>query len=276
MQMADVTTMADRGSPMQSLNYGALLQDVTELARQAATAVMGVYESDFEVMQKSDESPVTQADLKAEAIITPGLRALTPDIPIVAEEAVSQGDVPTVGDAPFWLVDPVDGTKEFLSKNGEFTINIGLVVDRQPVLGVVLAPALDNTLYSGAKGLGAKRQIGKGLARPIHVRPEPIDGLTVIYSRRHGDPRQLMDFLGSRRVTERISAGSSLKFCLVAAGEADVYPRFGPTHEWDTAAAHAVLTAAGGRVETVDGSPLLYGKASFRNSDFVAWGNVKP
>lgn len=262
---------AERGT-MPDLDYAALLPEVKAIALEAGEAVMKIYRSDFDVGRKADRSPVTQADLDAEAIIVPRLAALTPDIPIVAEEAVSQGKVPNVADGPFWLVDPVDGTKEFMSRNNEFTVNIGLIRDRRPVLGVVLLPALDDTMYAGAEGAGATRQKGAGFADPVHVRPAPYDGLTVVYSRRHGDPQKISEFLGARRVVERISAGSSLKFCLIAAGQADVYPRFGPTMEWDTAAAHAVLAAAGGRVDSVDGEPLLYGKPEFRNPEFVAWG----
>jgi len=271
-QALNVAYARTEGNGMQDLDYATLLPQVKAIALEAGEAVMRVYRSDFDVQQKSDQSPVTKADLDAEAIIAPRLAALTPDLPIVAEEAVTRGDVPAVGDGPFWLVDPVDGTKEFLHRNDEFTVNIGLVQNRRPVLGVVLAPALDDTLYAGAEGLGATRQKGNGFADPIHVRPAPYDGLTVIYSRRHGDTQKVSEFLGDRRVVERISAGSSLKFCLVAAGKADVYPRFGPTMEWDTAAAHAVLAAAGGRVDCVDGEPLLYGKPGFRNPEFVAWG----
>jgi len=275
MQQPQALTVAlsrTEGGGMQDLDYAALLPKVKAIALEAGEAVMRVYRSDFDVFQKTDQSPVTKADLEAEAIITPRLAALTPDVPVVAEEAVTKGDVPDVGDGAFWLVDPVDGTKEFLHRNDEFTVNIGLIRDRRPVLGVVLAPALDETLYAGAEGLGASRQKGSGFADPIHVRPAPFDGLTVIYSRRHGDTQKISEFLGDRRVVERISAGSSLKFCLVAAGQADIYPRFGPTMEWDTAAAHAVLAAAGGRVDCVAGEPLLYGKDGFRNPEFVAWG----
>ncbi len=257
---------------MQDLDYATLLPKVKAIALEAGEAVMKIYRSDFEVFAKSDQSPVTKADLEAEAIIAPRLKALTPDIPVVAEEAVTRGDVPDIGDGPFWLVDPVDGTKEFLHRNDEFTVNIGLIRERRPVLGVVLAPALEDALYAGAEGCGATRQSGSGFASPIHVRPAPYDGLTVIFSRRHGDHQKISEFLGDRRVVERISAGSSLKFCLVAAGQADVYPRFGPTMEWDTAAAHAVLAAAGGRVDCIEGEPLLYGKQGFRNPEFVAWG----
>src|SRR3546814_323099 len=208
---------------------------------------------------------------RAEAIITHGLKTLTPDLPVVAEEAASAGYLPAVEDGPFWLVDPLDGTKEFLNRNGEFTVNIALIYDRCPVLGVVSAPALDVT-FAGAVGMGAERMQGEAAPQPIQVRVPPAEGLTIVASRRHGDPEALQRYLGDRRVAERKSIGSSLKFCLVAAGDADLYPRFGPTMEWDTAAGHAVLAAAGGRVTTVEGDAFLYAKPGFANPPFIAHG----
>jgi 3'(2'), 5'-bisphosphate nucleotidase len=255
-------------------DFESLLPDIVAVSHDAGNAIMKVYETDFEVERKADDSPVTEADLAAEAIITPVLAALTPDIPIVAEEAASRGELPQVGGTPFWLVDPLDGTKEFLNRNGEFTVNIALVVDRQPVLGVIYAPALDDT-YTGIVGVGATRARGGGAAEPIKIRDVPPDGVTVLASRRHGDPETLSAFLDGRPLAELKNAGSSLKFCLLAAGEADVYPRFGPTMEWDTAAGHAILCAAGGRVTTEDGAPLRYAKDPLRNPHFIAWGGLR-
>ncbi|WP_425405668.1 3'(2'),5'-bisphosphate nucleotidase CysQ [Hwanghaeella sp.] len=253
----------------------SLLPGVCAIALKAGEKIMEVYATDFDVEMKEDASPVTEADTAAEAIIAPALASLEPSIPIVAEEAAAAGNVPEVGDGAFWLVDPLDGTKEFLNRNGEFTVNIGLIQDRQPVLGVVYAPALD-TLYAGAQGAGATRKIGEGSAEEIAVRPEPEEGLTIVASRRHGDPAVLDKFLSGRTVAETRNAGSSLKFCLLAAGEADLYPRFGRTMEWDTAAGHAVLLAAGGLVTTEDGDPLTYAKnAIFENPHFIGWGGVR-
>ncbi len=255
-------------------DYENLLPDIVAVSHDAGEAIMRVYATDFDVARKADDSPVTEADLAAEALITPVLEALTPDIPIVAEEAASRGEMPDVGDGPFWLVDPLDGTKEFLNRNGEFTVNIGLIVDKQPVFGVIFAPALGDT-YTGIVGAGATRARAGGDAEPISIRSVPSDGVTVLASRRHGDPETLSAFLDGRPLAGLKNAGSSLKFCLLAAGEADVYPRFGPTMEWDTAAGHAILNAAGGRVTTEDGEPLLYAKDPMRNPHFIAWGGLR-
>src|SRR5690606_8097654 len=170
----------------------------------------------------------------------------------------------------FWLVDPLDGTREFIGRNGEFTVNIALVEAGRAVLGVVLAPAIDR-LFAGAAGLGAFVDEA-GARRPIACRPPPAQGLTVVASRSHGDPAALDAFLPGRKVAEIRSAGSSLKLCLVAAGEADLYPRLGRTMEWDIAAGHAILAAAGGRIEDLHGRPLGYGKPGFENPHFVAMG----
>jgi 3'(2'), 5'-bisphosphate nucleotidase len=255
-------------------DYQALLPAIIAVSHEAGDAIMQVYATDFDVSRKADDSPVTEADLAAEALITPVLQSLTPDIPIVAEEAASQGVMPDVGDDPFWLVDPLDGTKEFLNRNGEFTVNIGLIVDKQPVLGVIFAPALGDT-YTGIVGIGATRARAGEAAEAITIRDVPDDGVTVLASRRHGDPETLSAFLDGRPLVGMKNAGSSLKFCLLAAGDADVYPRFGPTMEWDTAAGHAILRAAGGRVTTEDGAPLLYAKDPMRNPNFIAWGGLQ-
>jgi 3'(2'), 5'-bisphosphate nucleotidase len=255
-------------------NIEDLLPNIVAVAHEAGAAIMKVYATDFDVARKADDSPVTEADIAAEAIIIPVLSELTPDYPIVAEEAASQGTLPEVGADPFWLVDPLDGTKEFLNRNDEFTVNIALVVDREPILGVIYAPALDDT-YTGLVGTGATRARGGGGAQPIKIREVPEDGVTVLASRRHGDPETLSAFLDGRPLAGMKNAGSSLKFCLLAAGEADVYPRFGPTMEWDTAAGHAILSAAGGRVTTEDGAPLRYAKNPLRNPHFIAWGGLQ-
>jgi 3'(2'), 5'-bisphosphate nucleotidase len=247
----------------------ALLEGAIRIARQAGDVVMEVYATDFAVRGKEDASPVTQADERAEALIVPALAALLPGVPIVAEEAVARGEVPETGNR-FWLVDPLDGTKEFVSRNGEFTVNIALVEGGVPVLGVVFAPAIGR-LFAGAAELGARVEDDKG-RRAIACRAVPVEGLTVVASRSHGDAAALDAFLAGRKVASLASAGSSLKLCLVAAGEADLYPRLGRTMEWDIAAGHAVVLAAGGQVCRLDGTPLTYGKPGFDNPHFFATG----
>ena len=253
------------------MNAEHLLAELSAIARIAGIEAMEIYATDFAVHDKDDKSPVTEADERVEAVILQRLAALTPDIPIISEEAAAAGHIPDV-DSRFWLVDPLDGTKEFIKRNGEFTINIALIEQGRPVLGVVYAPALDR-LFRGAAGLGAYLEQG-GVCRPITCRAVPAAGLTVVGSRSHGDAEAMNSFLAGRTVVEQKSAGSSLKFCLVAAGEADLYPRLGRTMEWDTAAGHAVLLAAGGSVNTLDGSALQYGKPGLDNPHFVAAGAV--
>ncbi len=244
-----------------------LPEAVARIAKAAAAVILEIYATDFAVRGKTDASPVTEADERAEAVIVEALRALAPEVPIVAEEAVAGGVTPQVGDW-FWLVDPLDGTKEFISRNGEFTVNIALIYRGVPVLGVVQAPALGR-LYVGVVGQGAWLDDASG-RRAIRCRPVPPEGLTVVASRSHGDAAALDAFLAGRKVAALANAGSSLKLCLVAAGEADLYPRLGRTMEWDIAAGHAVLLAAGGMVNTIAGDALRYGKPGFDNPHFVA------
>jgi 3'(2'), 5'-bisphosphate nucleotidase len=246
-----------------------LLPAIVALAERAGALILEHYRDGVAVRAKADASPVTVADEAAEALILEGLAGLTPEIPVVAEETVAGGHVPELGAGRFWLVDPLDGTKEFLSRNGEFTVNIALIEGQEPVLGVVFAPALGKVWW-GAHGAGAMLRDATG-ERPIAARPRPARGVVAVASRSHSDS-QTEAFLDEMGVAERISAGSSLKFCLVAEGRADVYPRFGPTMEWDTAAGHAVLRAAGGQVTTRDGAPFTYRKPGFRNPEFIARG----
>lgn len=254
------------------MSENQLLEQLIVVARSAGDAIMAIYATDFAARDKSDDSPVTEADEQAEAVIFAALARLTPEIPVIAEEAAAAGRMPAVA-GRFWLVDPLDGTREFISRNGEFTVNIALIEDRRPVLGVVLAPALGpkGRLFAGAQGLGAFVEDGAG-RRPIHCRNVPAEGLTVVASRSHGDAAALDAFLAGRKVASLASAGSSLKLCLIAAGEADLYPRLGRTMEWDIAAGHAVLASAGGRVATLDGKELLYSKPGLDNPHFVASG----
>ncbi|CCG40027.1 3'(2'),5'-bisphosphate nucleotidase CysQ [Magnetospirillum molischianum] len=252
-------------------SHADLLPALEDLARRAGAAIMDIYAEDFAVRHKADSSPVTEADLRAEAIILPGLAALTPDFVIVAEEQVAAGRVPVLNDRPFWLVDPLDGTKEFVRRNGEFTVNIGLIDNGVPVAGVVLAPAL-GVLWSGAAG-HAFRVEADGHRHQIACRPRPARGARIVTSRSHNQPEMLTRWMAPFEDAVLDFAGSSLKLCRVAEGSADLYPRFGPTCEWDIAAAHAVLRAAGGVIETFDGVPLAYAKLGFLNPDFVARGS---
>jgi 3'(2'), 5'-bisphosphate nucleotidase len=247
-----------------------LLPEIVALAERAGAVILEHYHGGVAVRAKADASPVTAADEAAEAVILARLAELTPEIPVVAEETVAAGHVPEIGDDPFWLVDPLDGTKEFLSRNGEFTVNIALVEARAPVLGVVLAPARSQAWW-GARGKGGTARDAEGGTRAISVRKAPAGALVAIASRSHRDP-ETQAFLDQAGVGTCISAGSSLKFCLVAEGKADLYPRFGRTMEWDVAAGHAVLAAAGGRVTTRDGAPFLYRKPGFENPPFIARG----
>ena len=246
-----------------------LLPKVLAIAEAAATVILRHFHQGTTVATKADASPVTAADEAGEALILAGLRELTPAVPIVAEESVAAGQVPEVGQGLFWLVDPLDGTREFISGSGDFTVNIGLIDQARPVLGVVLAPAR-GLAWWGSAGQGASRREG-GKVGSITVRQRPALGAVAVASRSHRD--EATDaWLAAEGITDTLSAGSSLKFCLVAEGKADVYPRFGPTMEWDTAAGDAVLRAAGGRVETTDGAPFLYRKPGFRNPGFIAHG----
>jgi 3'(2'), 5'-bisphosphate nucleotidase len=229
---------------------------------------------------KQDASPVTAADQAAEAIILRHLAQSAPAIPVVAEEEVAAGRIPRTADE-FFLVDPLDGTKEFIQRRGDFTVNIALVRNGTPILGVVYAPA-KSSLFAGDV---ASRQAFRSAQEPdsqtraprepIRVRAAPSTGVTAVASRSHRTP-ETDQYLARYTVADLVSVGSSLKFCLVAAGEADLYPRLGTTMEWDTAAGHAVLLAAGGKVLAPDGAPLRYGKPEFRNSWFIASGSFDP
>lgn len=255
----------------------ALAKQFAEICLQAALPVMEVYATDFTPEQKADRSPVTEADKRAEAIILAALEGALPGVPVLAEESFEAGFRPEVG-ASFCLVDPVDGTKEFIAKNGEFTINIALVEDGVPVAGCVYAPALERIYIGGETALCGSVKPGASLDEaklsPMHIRSAPKAGKTAVMSRSHADEKTRA-FAESQGVTEAIAAGSSLKFCRVAEGAADIYPRFGPTMEWDTGAGHAVLVAAGGAVTKPDGSVFDYAKVSdgYRNGPFIAWGD---
>jgi 3'(2'), 5'-bisphosphate nucleotidase len=245
-----------------------LLDRVAEIARAAGEVIMPFFRRDADVRTKADDSPVTDADEAADALITRALRQLTPAVSVVSEESAA----PFGGRAPgelFWLVDPLDGTREFIAGRDEFTVNIALVRHGSPVLGVVFLPAR-GALYSGARGAGAALHTAAG-RQPLHCRPLPAEGATVAVSRSHGDRDADLALLGGLRIAGFVQAGSALKFGLIAAGAADVYPRSGRTMEWDTAAGQAVVEAAGGAVRADDMS-LVYGKRGFINPAFVAKG----
>jgi len=254
-----------------------LVSELIALTEAAGAAILEVYQTEFDVETKSDESPLTQADLASHRTIEAGLTALTPDIPLFSEES----ELPPFEErqtwSRYWLVDPLDGTKEFVNRNGEFTVNIALIDNQQPVLGIVGVPVRDQ-VYVGVQGQGAYR-LSRAGSEPdrIELSGRPMDestSLVVVASRSHGGERlerylhSLADIFGS---VDRTPVGSSLKLCILAEGAADLYPRLGPTSEWDIAAAHAVLAAAGGEVWAADGTDLTYNaKDSVLNPEFFA------
>ncbi len=255
--------------------------DLVRLAIRAGKIIMEIYDSDFAVMQKADNSAVTEADARAEALILSGLRTAEPDLVIIAEEAMESGPAPRHGHR-FALVDPLDGTREFVSRHHEFTVNIAIIEHGRPVMGVVYAPAFGRIFVaeSPASAWEAKALPGGDLPQErsrLTIRPAPAIGLTALCSKSHDSP-ETEAVLAKYPIAERKHAGSALKFCLVAAGEADLYVRPGRTMEWDTAAGQAVVEAAGGRVLALDGTPLLYGKSArgYDNPGFVVYGDVTP
>jgi 3'(2'), 5'-bisphosphate nucleotidase len=247
----------------------SLLSLATDLAERAGAEIRIIRSRGFQVHRKADHSDVTEADHAAEAIILAGLRQARPGCTVVAEEEAAGGKITAVT-PEFWLVDPLDGTREFTSGSDDFAVNIGLVRNGKPVLGVVGVPATGE-IFSGIVGVGAWRT-KDGQRTPITVRRTPPAGLTVVCSRHHGDQARLDAFLAGRTIARVVNFGSSLKFCRIAEGKADLYPRFGRTMEWDTCAPHAVLEAAGGSVETLDGQPLRYGKPGWDNPHFICSG----
>lgn len=251
-----------------------LLRILVDAALAAGAEIEAIYGAGCATETKRDGSPVTEADHRAEAIILAALAAAYPDIPIVAEEEACAGRIPDVGER-FFLVDPLDGTRGFVDRNGEFTVNIALIERGVPVAGVIYAPD-SHALYYGAAGEGAFRSRDGAAAERIQARPAPRAGLTAIASRTTADATKAK--LAHLDIARFLPSSSSLKFCLLAEGSADLYPRFGTTMEWDTAAGQAILEAAGGRVMALDGDaeagPLRYGKVDrgFANSHFIAWG----
>ncbi len=270
---------------IQSLSrkqYKRLAEKLIVTARAAGRAQMEIFDTTFEVEFKQDLSPVTRADRVAEAIILSDLKKIAPNIPVVAEEAVFEGKIPEI-DNIFFLVDALDGTREFIRKNREFTVNIALVDNGKPIFGLVYAPALgelyltlapDQAVMGLLNPRGSLSEIHRLDFKAIKPRPPLEDGLSVVVSKSHLT-HETSKFIEQFSVREQLDIGSSLKFCLLAKGDADLYPRFGPTMEWDTAAGHALLNAAGGRVQGLNGEQLVYGKTddNYRNPYFVAWAH---
>lgn len=246
------------------------LDTVVQIALEAGRRILTVYQREFHIDAKGDGSPITEADEVAHALIVEQLTQLTPEIPILSEESASTEYADRANWSRFWLVDPLDGTKEFISRNGEFTVNIALIEQGQPVLGVVHVPEKGVT-YFACRELGAYKRDGD--AAPVAIHAQRYDGRRprVVASRSHADA-SLHDYLARIDEYDLVSMGSSLKFCLVAEGAADVYPRLGPTMEWDTGAAQCVVEVAGGRVVDPDGSPLRYNKPSLRNPWLITSG----
>lgn len=251
-----------------------LLEQVVHIACDAGRRILDIYERGFSVTEKEDGSPLTEADRAAHECITAGLIALTPDVPVLSEESVAIPYETRAKWPRFWLVDPLDGTKEFINRRGDFTVNIAFIEGRQPVLGVVYAP-VSGTAYFAARGKGAFEQIGTCGHTPIQARRYQSGKAIVAASRSHAG-EHMAAFLARLKdregVFESISMGSALKLCLVATGKADVYPRLGLTSEWDTAAAQCVVEEAGGRVIDASGAPLLYNKPSILNPWFLCCG----
>ena len=256
------------------MDYDHLTEVMRRLALEAGEVIMQIYQSpDFDVRSKSDDSPVTAADEAADALISAGLRAAFPNVPLVTEEQAASHSQ-TV--STFLIVDPLDGTKEFVQRRGDFTVNIAYVENGVPTRGVVYAPAQGRLFYTNAIGMSVE-EVGvidkdsMGVSQPIAVTTPDNAALMVVASKSHRD-QATDDYIAGYAVRDMKSAGSSLKFCLVATGEADLYPRLGRTMEWDTAAGHAVLSGAGGRVVRFDDhSPLTYGKPGFANPFFIAY-----
>jgi 3'(2'), 5'-bisphosphate nucleotidase len=249
----------------------ALAEALMPIVARAGAAIMRIYDRGFTVQRKDDDSPLTLADLESQQVILEGLAEVTPDIPILSEESAQAPWDERKTWRELWVVDPLDGTREFVKRNGEFTVNIALVRDHEPVLGVVAAPAL-GLLYWGASGVGAFSHHRGAVRVPIQVSP-PQSPLRVVGSRSHASA-ETAGYLAGLGPHAMTAIGSSLKFCLVAEGNADLYPRFGPTSEWDTAAGQALLEGAGGHVTRLDGHRLRYNcRASVINGDFLAFSH---
>lgn len=254
------------------MDYAKLLDDIAEAAREAGEAILEIVRRGFDVERKGDSSPVTEADRAAELIVLAALARAAPGVPVIAEEEVAAGRIPAHGET-FFLVDPLDGTKEFVRGGDDYTVNIALVEGLAPKLGVVFAPATAR-LHGGIVGAGAWLEQGQG-RKPIQARQRG-ELMRAVASKSHLNQATIDYLAAAVGKCDYVSVGSSLKFCIVAEGGADIYPRAAPTSEWDTAAGHAVLLAAGGLVDGIDGQPLRYGKRAFLNRGFVATSGWKP
>jgi len=259
---------------MSQVDPGQYLEPVLQIAQKAGQRILDIYRRDFAVNEKQDGSPLTEADRLSNEVILEGLHGLTPDVPILSEESAKAGYAQRKDWPRFWLVDPLDGTKEFINRNDEFTVNIALIEQHRPVLGVVHVPALDVTYYA-CVGRGAFRRKGTAAPEKIQVRRYGDGKPMIVASRSHaGDALKVfLDRVGEH---DLVSMGSSLKLCLVADGTADVYPRLGPTMEWDTAAAQSVVEVAGGRVVDRENTPLRYNKENLLNPWFIVCGANGP
>jgi len=255
---------------MSSMNRCDYVNAVCDIARAAGRRILAVYERGFTVERKDDRSPLTEADRAAHDVISADLLALTPDIPVLSEESAKADYAGRAGWKRFWLVDPLDGTKEFINRNGEFTVNIALIENGRAVLGVVYVPVA-TLIYYACAGQGAYKQQGEAEARPVRVRRFNGGKPIVVASRSHAGP-ETEAFLKSLGEHDIVSMGSSLKLCLVAEGAADVYPRLGPTMEWDTAAAQCVVEVAGGSVTDLGRRSLVYNKSDLHNPWFIVSG----
>lgn len=250
-----------------------ILKEIVSLSRQASVKILEIYDRDFKVDFKDDESPLTEADIASHRCLIGGIKDLALSFPIISEEAVELVTFEQRKIWPtYWLIDPLDGTKEFIKRNGEFTVNVALIHEHKPILGVVYVPVKDQCYFASLE-LGAFKQVGNETPIPIKVREHVVGKINVVGSRSH-KTGGLADFVERLGEYNLISMGSSLKLCLVAEGVADVYPRIGPTSEWDTAAAHCVVEQAGGSVTDIDGNRLLYNtKESFLNPHFLVFGD---
>lgn len=247
-------------------DFAALLPGLEKIVLDAGAAILPLYANGCRMERKTDGSPVTEADHAAEAVLLAGLAALTPDIPIVSEEQVAAGHRPDCSGGLWWCVDPLDGTKEFINRTGEFAVSVGLIAGDYPVLGALSVP-VQGLAYLGGVDLGSWRIAGDE-RRTIRMRPAPAEGLTAMISRSHRDGAQADAALAARGVTKTVSCGSAWKFGLIAEGAADIMIRYGRTCEWDTAGGQAIIEGAGGAVQTLDGTRLTYGKPDFGNSAF--------
>ena len=246
-----------------------LVQVARVLAIEAGNQIMPLYKRGIDIKLKSDHSPVTDADNLADNVIVSGLFSKTPAIPIISEEGIAKGQRPNIRDGLFWLVDPLDGTKEFISGTDEFTVNIALIENKTPILGVLYAPAIDDCYFSN--GEAAYHTNKKVECKQIHARKIPNTGATALVSRHHLS-LATKNFVAENDIVETKAAGSALKFGLLASGKADLYPRFSPTMEWDIADGHAILVAAGGSIKQINGNDVCYGKKNLENPFFIARG----